>query len=122
VLRLSEGGLEELAKVEEERIEPFENYVGVDWPSVKRRRTASIHFTQQSGDKPARLRVSYRQEVVKFTGAAPSNVYWRESDGVWHQARRHWRARNYELMGEVSFGEEQFVWSEQQRRFVREGS
>jgi len=122
LLRLSEGGLEQLAEVEEERIEPFENYVGVDWPSVKRRRTGSLHFTQQSAGKPARLRVSYRHEVVKFTGSHPSNVYWRESDGVWHQSRRHWRARNHELMGEVSFGEEHFVWSEQQQRFVREGS
>ena len=122
VLRLAEGGLEELAEVEEERIEPFENYVGVDWQSAKRRRTASLHFTQQSAGKPARLRVSYRQEMIKYTGAYPSNVYWREADGVWHQARRHWRARNHELLGEVSFGEERFVWSEQKRRFVREGS
>ena len=60
--------------------------------------------------------------MIKYTGSGPSNVYWRESDGVWHQARRHWRARDHELMGQVTFSEEQFVWSEQQRRFVREGS
>jgi len=122
VLRLADGGLEELAEVEEERIEPFENYVGVDWPNVKRRRTGGVHFTQQSGDKPARLRVAYRQELIKYTGASAPNVFWREADGVWHQSRRHWRARNHESMGQVLYGEEQFVWSEQKQRFVREGS
>jgi hypothetical protein len=122
VLRLADSGLEQLAEVEEERIEPFENYVGVDWPNVKRRHAGSLHFTQQSGDKPARLRVSYRREMVKYAGAPASHVYWRESDGVWHQARGHWRARNHESMGQVSFGEEQFVWSDVQQRFVREGS
>lgn len=122
VLRLGPGGLEQLAEVEEERIEPFENYVGVDWSSVKRRRVGSLSFTQQSGEGPARLRVNYRQELIKYTGAEPSNVYWRETDGVWHQARRHWRARGHDSLGQVSFGEEQFVWSEQQQRFVRAGS
>jgi hypothetical protein len=122
VLGLAAGGFEELAEVEEERIEPSENYVGAGWWNVKRRRTGSLSFTQQAGGEPARLRVSYRQELIKYTGSGAPNVYWRESDGVWHQARRHWRARSQELLGEAVFGEEQFVWNEQKQRFVREGS
>jgi hypothetical protein len=64
------------------------------------------------------LRVVYREEVVKYSGVEPLNVYWSEADGVWHQARRHWRTRHFEVLKPAVVSEEQFAWDEQKKRFV----
>lgn len=123
VLMLAGDRLEQVAEIVEEQIAPLEGYAGTDWATVKQRRTASYDFTPQSVGMPARLRVEYRDEVVKYSGVEPLNVYWREGDGVWHEARRHWRTRRCEVIKpSVSSEEEQFVWSEQKNRFVRDAS
>jgi hypothetical protein len=62
--------------------------------------------------------VEYRDDVVRYSGTEPLNVYWSDADGVWHQARRHWRTRHCEVMKPAVVSEEQFVWSEQKNRFV----
>ena len=122
LLSLAGEHLEQLAEVEEEAIGPVEGYKGTDWAGVKRRRTAAVKFAPPSAGTPARLSVEYREEVVKYSGVEPLNVYWREGDGVWHQARRHWRTRHREVIKPAVVSEEQFVWSEQKNRFVPAGS
>ena len=122
VLTLVGDHLEQVAEVEEELIVPIEGYAGADWSEVKQRRSGVLDFTTQSIGSPARLRVEYRDEVVKFSGVEPLNVYWREGDGVWHEARRHWRSRQCEVLKPATVSEEQFVWSEQKNRFVPAGS
>lgn len=122
LLSLVGNQLEQVAEIEEEAIGPVENYKGADWAEVKRRRTATVEFVPPSAVAPARLRVEHREEVLKYSGVEPPNVYWREGDGVWHQARGHWRTRHSEVIKPAVVGEEQFVWSEQKSRFVKEGS
>jgi hypothetical protein len=122
VLALVGEHLEQVAEIEEETIEPVEGYTGSDWSEVKRRSEASYTFTPQTANAPARLRVERVNELVRYSGVAPSNVYWREGDGVWHQAQKHWRARKCAVIKRASGVEEQFVWSEQKSRFVRAGS
>jgi hypothetical protein len=113
--------LEQVAEIEEEAIAPVEGYKGIDWPEVKRRRTATFSFAPPSVGSPARLRAEYREEVVRYSGVEPLNVYWSEADGVWHQARRHWRTRHFDVVKPALVSEEQFVWSEQKKRFVTAG-
>ena len=84
--------------------------------------TDELTFTPQSDGTPARLRVEYKTELVRYSGVEPLNVYWREGDGVWHQAQRHWRARACTVIKPASSSEEQFTWSEQKSRFVPAGS
>jgi hypothetical protein len=122
VLRLVGGSLEQVAEIEEEAIEPVTGYAGADWPQVKRRREASYAFTPESSDSPARLHVEYKSELVRYSGVEPLNVFWHEGDGVWHQARRHWRTRAFTILKIEPKVEEQFVWNEQKNRFVQAGS
>lgn len=121
VLGLVGGRLEELAEVEEESVAPVEGYAGADWPEVKRRRTAVFEFEPQTCDAPALMRVKSSEEVVRYSGVGPPNLYMREGDGAWHEARRHWRARRFEVLRRGAEGEEQFVWNEQKHRFVAVG-
>ncbi|MBV8856952.1 MAG: hypothetical protein JOZ02_08490 [Acidobacteria bacterium] len=122
LLSLVGDHLEQVAEIEEETISPFENYKGDDWAELKRRRTATVEFVPPSAGSPARLNVEYREEVVRYSGVEPPNVYWREDDGAWHQARGHWRTRHREVIKPAVVSEEQFVWSEQKSRFVKAGS
>jgi hypothetical protein len=111
-----------VGEFEEEAISPVAGYKGADWEEVKRRRTASFKLTPPSAGTPARMSVEHREEVLKYSGVEPPNVYWREGDGVWHQARGHWRTRPSEVIRPAVFGGEEFVWSEQKGRFVKAGS
>lgn len=125
LLAVSGDRLEQAAEIEEESIAPVEGYKGADWEDVKRRRTATFSFAPSPSasaapfvDPAARLRVQYREEIVKYSGVEPLNVYWSEADGVWHQARRHWRTRRFEVLKPAIVSEEQFAWDEQKKRFV----
>lgn len=118
VLRLDGDHLEQMVEVEEEAIGPVEGYAGTDWADMKRRRTGVLFFTPSSADSPARLRVEYRDEVVRYSGVEPLNVYWSDADGIWHQARRHWRTRHCETVKPAVVSEDQFIWSEQKNRFI----
>jgi hypothetical protein len=122
LLRLIGDHLEQVAEIEEETIEPVTGYAGADWPQVKRRREASYEFTPESSNSPARLRVEYKSELVRYSGVEPLNVFWHEGDGVWHQARGHWRTRVFTIIKSEPSVEEQFAWSEQKSRFVQSGS
>jgi hypothetical protein len=121
VLRLVGGQLEQVAEVDEESITPVEGYNGADWAEVKRRRVGGLAFVQPSGDSPAGLRVKYGDEVVRYSGVEPASTYWREGDGVWHEAQRHWRTRRFETLKPAASSEERFIWSEQESRFVPAG-
>jgi hypothetical protein len=122
VFLLAGDHLEQVAKIDEETIAPVEGYAGAGWSDVKKRRVASYSFTPRTEGAPARLSVEYKEEMVRYSGVAPTNAYWREGDGAWHEARRHWRARAREVIKAVPVSEEQFVWSEQKNRFVPAGS
>jgi hypothetical protein len=122
VLRLAGDRLEQVAEIEEESIAPVEGYAGKDWNEVKRRSVASYTFEPRTYNSPARLHVERRNELVRYSGVEPSSFYWREGDGVWHAARRHWRTRGCKVIKTEPGGEEQFVWSEQESRFVSAGS
>ena len=117
LLSLDGDRLEQVGEVEEEAVTPVEGYAGADWTEVKRRRTASFKFAPT----PARMSVEYREEVLKYSGVGPSSVYWREGDGVWHEARGHWRTSRAEVIKPAVEGREEFVWSEEKRRFVKAG-
>jgi hypothetical protein len=121
VFRLTGDHLEQVAAIDEETIAPVEEYAGAGWSDVKKRRVASYSFTLRTDDATARLSVEYKEELIKYCGAEPTNVYWREGDGAWHEARRHWRARACEVIKAASVSEEQFVWSEQKNHFVPAG-
>jgi hypothetical protein len=122
VLMLAGDRLEQVAEIEEESIAPVEGYAGKDWNEVKRRNEASYTFEPQTPGSPARLRVERANELIRYSGVEPSSFYWREGDGVWHAARRHWRTRGCEVIKTEQGGEELFVWSEQESRFVSAGS
>jgi hypothetical protein len=122
VLRLAGDRLEQVAEIEEEAISPIEGYAGKDWAEVKRRSEASYTFEPQTSASPARLRVERSNELVRYSGVEPSSFYWREGDGVRHLARRHWRTRACEVIKTEPGGEELFVWSELESRFVSAGS
>lgn len=122
LLSLVGGHLEQVGEFEEEAIGPVEGYEGADWAEVKRRRTASFKFTPPSAGTPARLSLERREEVLKYSGVELPNIYWREGDGVWHLARRHWRTRPNEVIRPAVNGVEEFLWSEQKGRFVKAGS
>ncbi|MBV9924578.1 MAG: hypothetical protein JOZ96_06005 [Acidobacteria bacterium] len=122
VFRLAGDHFEQVAAIDEETIAPVEGYTGAGWADVKTRRVASYSFTQSEGRRPARLNVEYKQDWVKYSGGAPANAYWREGDGAWHEAHRHWRTRLYEVIKAELVSEEHFVWSEQKSLFVAAGS
>src|SRR2546423_6554946 len=121
VLSLVGERLEQVAEVEEELIAPVEGYAGADWAEVKRRRSGVLAFAPPSGGSPARLRVEYRDEVVRFNGVEPLNVYWRGGGRGLHEARRHWRSRQCEGLKPAAGREGQFGWGEQKKRFVPPG-
>jgi hypothetical protein len=122
LLRLVSDRLEQVAEIEEEATEPVTGCAGADWPQVKRRREASYAFTPECGDAPARLRVEYKTELVRYWGDKPLNAFCFEGDGVWHQARRHWRRRTFTILEIEPKVEEQFTWNDQKNRFVQAGS
>jgi hypothetical protein len=122
VLMLAGDRLEQVAEIEEESIAPVEGYAGKDWNEVKRRSEASYTFEARTDNSPARLRVERTNELVRYSGVEPSSFYPREGDGAWHETRRHWRTRGCEVIKTEPGGEELFVWSEQESRFVSAGS
>jgi hypothetical protein len=121
LLKLLNGSLEQVAEIEEERVEPVEAYRGSDWSAVKHRRTSSYTFLQdaQAAGEPPRIQIETTDEVIRYRGSAPVYSYWLETDGAWHASRKNWHARTATRLRLLSVGQKQLVWKEQERRFVR---
>ncbi len=119
LLKLMNNSLEEVARYDEETITPLENYKGADWESVKKREMRRAEFAPANGDAPARLTLRVATEALKYSGVAPSQTFWRETDGAWHTAREHWRMRKSLSVGRAPASEtETFVWDEGKQRFI----
>lgn len=121
IYKLEDGYLAEVAYIEEESIAPLKGYMGQDWKDVKRRQTARYTLFPAIGNSPARLRVEYFHDTIKYTGDAPVHTSWRDTDGTWHESLKHWRTRACERINPTESSTEQLVWNEQSMRFVKEG-
>ncbi|HEY0099536.1 MAG TPA: hypothetical protein VGB76_11355 [Pyrinomonadaceae bacterium] len=120
LLKLIDGALAQVAEFSEESIEPVEHYAEADWSMVKRRDTARyIPLAQTNGEK-AKLRLETQAEVVKYSGSHVVHRYWLETDGAWHVAGKHWRAREAARLRFIDKRTYEFVWDEQRKRFIEE--
>lgn len=120
VLRLTGGSLSEVASFTEESITPVDGYKGADWSDVKLRAATRYSFLPQSDGRPARLRLWTQEEVVRYLGQPPSYTYWLETDGAWHNARKHWRERASIRLRDVGQRTIELVWDDGRKRFVEE--
>jgi hypothetical protein len=115
LLRLVRGQLVELAKVDEEVLEPVKEYAGDDWSDVKRRQSSSMTFAP--GAKPL-IQIETSSSVVKLSGSVPFYSYWLETDGTWHARKRNWTARSAQQLKAQGVIKRFLVWNEGEGRFV----
>lgn len=120
LLRLTGGALREVASFTEESIKPVEGYSGADWSDVKLREVTRHTFQPEADGRPERLRLETLEEVVIYSGAQPSYTYWLETDGAWHNAKRHWRERASVRLRVVGQRTREFIWDDGPKRFVEE--
>ena len=119
LLKLDHGALKQIAELDEETVEPVNDYHGPDWNDVKHRRTSHYTFVHEQPEQPPRIQIEATEETVKFHGLAPSHGYWLETDGAWHALQRNWSARPAARIKLLGVAPQQLVWSEQERRFVK---
>jgi hypothetical protein len=122
LLKLMNGSLKEVAVFEEESIKPPGEYHAPDWSDVRERRRTSFAFMHEGVGPRARLTLETTDEVVKYRGAAPAYTYWLETDGGWHAGHKNWTARPSDQLKLLGKRTEQFVWNEQEQRFVKADS
>src|SRR6185369_13580764 len=114
LLRLVRGQLVELAKVDEEVLEPVKEYAGDDWSDVKRRQSSSMTFAP--GAKPL-IQIETTSSLVKLGGSVPFYSYWLETDGTWHARKRNWTARSAQRLKAQGVIKRFLVWNEGEGRF-----
>jgi hypothetical protein len=121
LLKLIDGSLEQVAQIDEERVEPADEYRGADWSEVKHRQMSRYTFLRetQQPEQPARIQIETTDEVIKYEGAAPAYTYWLETDGAWHASRKNWSTRAATRLKLLNASHEQLVWNEQEKRFVK---
>jgi len=116
LLKLNGDSLNQIAEIDEVSVEPLRDYQGSDWSDVRRRQ--ATRFTFKQGSVP-RIQVETTDEVIKFSGSAPNYSYWLETDGSWHALQRNWTARVATRQRLLGVTQEQLVWNEQEKRFVK---
>ena len=115
LLRLVRGQLVEIAKVDEEVLEPVKEYAGDDWSDVKRRQSSSMTFAP--GGKPL-IQIETTSSLIKLSGATPFYSYWLETDGTWHARKRNWSARSSQQIKAQGVTKRFLVWNANEGRFV----
>jgi hypothetical protein len=122
LLKLRQNTLEQVAEIDEETIEPASGYHGSDWNNVKRRQTSRYTFVPEKPDQLAHIQIETTDEVINFSGLAPTYTYWLETDGAWHALQRHWSARPATRVKLLGTGQEELVWNEPEGRFIKAGA
>jgi hypothetical protein len=121
LLKLRDGALTQIAEFTEESINPVDGYRAPDWSDVKGRVMRRLTFLPESDGKAARLSLSSEEELVLYSGALEAYTYWLETDGAWHNARRHWRERKRVRLRLLDRKERDFVWDAQRQKFIEAG-
>jgi len=120
LLKLIDGSLRQIASYAEDEVAPLEDYRAPDWSDVKNHRLSHCDFVQGVAGQPARLHLETINEVLKYSGAAPTYAYWLETDGAWHTARKHWNRRPAVRLKFLDSHTEELTWSEVEKRFVED--
>lgn len=115
LLKLIDGNFKQIAEIEEENIQPLENYKGADWSDVKQR-SQNIPSFENIG----RIKIKSTKDEIKHNGASETYLFFSEMDGSWHTARRHWRTRSYELLKKNSATNKELIWNNQRADFQTE--
>jgi len=119
LLRLDHGHLAQIAKFDEETLEPVENYAGYGWNDVKRKRSTHVTFFPGSTDAAPFIQVETTTSLIKLEGPIPSYSYWLETDGTWHTREKNWSARSARLLEVPEVNKEpSLAWIESEGRFV----
>lgn len=118
LLKLIDGSLQQIASYAEDEVTPLENYRAPDWSDVKHHRARHGDFVQGTAGQTARLHIETVDEVLEYSGVAPTYTYWPETDGAWHSARKHWNRRPAARLKLLDSHTEEFTWNEGKKRFV----
>jgi hypothetical protein len=113
VLRLTGDVLTQVAEIEEEAIEPLNDYAGSDWNDVKLHRINRFTFNSDG------IANEVTTEVIKLNGTAPQYSYWLETDGSWHARESNWNRRAATRVKLVGVSREVQRWNSQEGRFVK---
>ena len=118
LLRLDRGRLVQIAEIEEERLEPVEDYAGHDWSDVKRKLSRSVTFSPDpAGANPA-IQIETTTSLIRLRGPIPSYSYWLETDGTWHARQANWSARSSQLLKVLDVTKQPLVWIASDGRFA----
>ena len=118
LLRLDRGQLVPIAEIDEEILEPVEDYGGHDWNDVKRKQSSYISFSPDlSGSTPV-IRIETTRSLIKLRGPIPSYSYWSETDGTWHAKKRNWSGRASQVIEVLGVTNKSLVWNASEGRFV----
>lgn len=118
LLRLDHGHLAEIARFDEETLEPVGEYVGNDWSDVKLKQSSDATFYPAvTGENPS-IQIETTNSLIKLRGPTPSYSYWLETDGTWHARKRNWSARSSQPLKVLGVTKQSFVWIASEGRFV----
>lgn len=118
LLRLDRGHLAQIAEIDEEILEPVEEYAGHDWTDVKRKQSSYVTFSLAPAGANPVIQIETTKSLIKLRGPIPSTNYWLETDGTWHAKKRNWSARSSQLLEVLGVTNESLVWSGSEGRFV----
>jgi hypothetical protein len=120
VFKLVNGSFELIAEIDEESLKPSEIYNGKDWSDVRHRSRANYKFTPNSNQQTATLDIEHVEDLIKYIGTTPEYSYWSETDGAWHNSKRHWSSRIYVHLNSLIIEKsERLIWNEQSHRFTK---
>jgi hypothetical protein len=119
LLRLTGDVLTQTAEIEEEAIEPLNDYDGSDWMDVKLHRVNRILFMYERAGEGAKIMNDVTTEVVKLNGTAPQYSYWLDTDGSWHARASNWHRRSATRVKVLGVSKAVLVWNSQEGRFVK---
>jgi hypothetical protein len=120
LLKLTDGALTQVAEFTEESIKPVEDYSEADWSDVKLLEATRYTFLPAANGQSARLQLSTREEMIKYSGVPSAYSFWLETDGAWHTARKHWRERKSARLRLLNNRTRELVWDERRQKFVEE--
>lgn len=120
VLRLTGDALTQVAKIEEESLEPVADYDGADGDDVKLHRVNRIEFSSERQGGGAHIRNDITEEIIKLDGAAPQYNYWLDTDGSWHSRFSSWHHRHATRLKLLSESREFLNWNSQEGRFIKQ--
>jgi hypothetical protein len=119
LLRLDDGHLTEIAKFDEETLQPVTDYASADWSDVKRKQSTNVTFVPGSPGTAPYIQIEATSSLIKLHGPIPSYSYWLETDGTWHTTKRNWSARSSQVLkGPDVTRQPSLVWIASEGRFL----